>query len=791
MLRNIHLTLNIGLLPRLFFKKPRWSRIERPLERLWRPRVAKADGRQAQKTLAAHFPAFFHTNILTMAPFNIQSQDYRDLLDIIDNLRSQGLDRYVALPEIIVCGDQSSGKSSVLEAISGLSFPTKDNLCTRFATELILRRHPVASVAVSIKPHHDRSAGEKERLQAFSADVDPNDPDVGPVIEAAKAAMGLVDGGGDGGASGADNRRFSNDVLRIELSGPQQQHLTLVDLPGLFQAGNAEQSADEAPLVRRLVLDYMTRPRSIILAVVSAAYDFANQAPDKLDEGSDSERAFVKMARNRDVHLQLGWHVLRNRDHTMRAASSAERDAKEAAFFTAPGSAWRTVEPAHLGIGPLRPKLSTVLMDHILSQLPAILADVDALLAECRLGLARLGSPRATAGEQRQYLSRISSQFSTLVTAAVNGSYTDAAFFGNVEPRSEEREHTAGVEEEEDDDVAENPNTQDNKQDHTGYRRRLRAVVQNRLTRFAKDMHNRGQTRKIVCDSTSDERIEHSNGKRIRRDDYVDEVKTAIAMSRGRELPGTFNPLVVGDLFRDQCKNWGRLADECTESVLQSCFAAVAATLRHITVQDTAEKILQSRINPAMTTLKKDMADATDRLLAANITGHPVTYNHYLTETVQKVQNDRLRASLSNVLCSYSRDDGMTIPHSTIETLLDKLLRATEPDMQRVAASNAIDYMEAYYKVALKSFIDNVSVLVVEQCLLSKLPGLFPPDTIYAIADDDIRHLAGENPDATAERARLVEKKTCLEACENELRRLDKHRVPAADEAEDGTSTTD
>ncbi|ERT03420.1 hypothetical protein HMPREF1624_01735 [Sporothrix schenckii ATCC 58251] len=415
----------------------------------------------------------------------------------------------------------------------------------------------------------------------------------------------------------------------------------------------------------------------------------------------------------------------------MRAASSAERDAKEAAFCTAPGSAWRA--------------------------LPAILVDVDALLAECCLGLAWLGSPRATAGEQRQYLSRISSQFSTLVTAAVNGSYTDAAFFletccsgrrrGNILLTSKETKTMP-------------------QKIQTRYRRRLRAVVQNRLTRFAKDMHSRGQTGKTVCDSTSAERIENSNGKWIRRDDYVDEVKTAMAMSRGRELPGTFNPLVVGDLFRDQCRNWGRLADECAESVLQSCFAAVAATLRHITVQDTAEKILQSRINPAMAALKKDMADATARLLVSNVTGHPVMYNHYLTETVQKVPNDRLRASLNNILRSYSHDDAR----------------------RRL---NTIDYMEAYYKVALKSFVDNVSVLVVERCLLSKLTGLFNSDTIYAIADDDIRHLAGENPEATAERARLVEKKTCLEACENELRRLDKHRVPATDEAEDGTSTTD
>jgi hypothetical protein len=73
---------------------------------------------------------------------SLPSKDHRDLLNIIDSLRPQGISRFVDLPQIIVCGDQSSGKSSVLEAISGMLFPTKDNLCTRFATELILRRNP-------------------------------------------------------------------------------------------------------------------------------------------------------------------------------------------------------------------------------------------------------------------------------------------------------------------------------------------------------------------------------------------------------------------------------------------------------------------------------------------------------------------------------------------------------------------------------------------------------------------------------------------------------------------------
>jgi GTP1/Obg family GTP-binding protein len=57
---------------------------------------------------------------------SLQSKDHEDLLNIIDLLRSQGISRYVDLPQLIVCGEQSSGKSSVLEAVSGVRFPSND-----------------------------------------------------------------------------------------------------------------------------------------------------------------------------------------------------------------------------------------------------------------------------------------------------------------------------------------------------------------------------------------------------------------------------------------------------------------------------------------------------------------------------------------------------------------------------------------------------------------------------------------------------------------------------------------
>ena len=82
------------------------------------------------------------------------------LLNDIDKLRSYGISQYINLPQLIVYGDQSSSKSSVLEAISGIPFPTKDNLCTRFTTEVILRYISDVAISVAIVPRPGRSEEE-------------------------------------------------------------------------------------------------------------------------------------------------------------------------------------------------------------------------------------------------------------------------------------------------------------------------------------------------------------------------------------------------------------------------------------------------------------------------------------------------------------------------------------------------------------------------------------------------------------------------------------------------------
>ncbi|KAI1559982.1 interferon-induced GTP-binding protein Mx, partial [Pyrenophora tritici-repentis] len=301
---------------------------------------------------------------------------------------------------------------------------------------------------------------------------------------------------------------------------PEQPHLTLVDLPGLFQAGNRSQSDADSETVKSLVLSYMRSPRSIILAVVSAKNDFNNQSitkysrqidpqglrtlglitkPDTLDEGSDNERFYVELAQNKDVQFRLGWHVLRNRDYTSRDLSTEVRNKIEAQFFSS--GVWKSLPPNQVGVHSLKSRLSKILKDHIVAQLPDVLTQIKSGIQECTERLGKLGASRATAQEQRRYLLQVSQSFSTLVRAAIDGQYSDS-FFGD----------------------ASTPE---------GYHKRLRAVLQNTLIDFAEDMRKKGHTHTITDGDPT------TLPSHISRSDYIAKVTRLLKRSRGRELPGT------------------------------------------------------------------------------------------------------------------------------------------------------------------------------------------------------------------------------------------------------------
>lgn len=89
------------------------------------------------------------------------------LLEKIDKLFACNAGEYVDLPQLVVVGDQSSGKSSVLEGLTKLPFPRDSGLCTCFATHITFRRSKNTQITASIIPAKSSPKDRQEKLRVW------------------------------------------------------------------------------------------------------------------------------------------------------------------------------------------------------------------------------------------------------------------------------------------------------------------------------------------------------------------------------------------------------------------------------------------------------------------------------------------------------------------------------------------------------------------------------------------------------------------------------------------------
>lgn len=63
-------------------------------------------------------------------------------------------------------------------------------------------------------------------------------------------------------------RNFSDDVLKIEISGPDRSHFSILDVPGVFQSLTKDLTDKEKDGVRAMVTSYIASKQSIIMYVL-------------------------------------------------------------------------------------------------------------------------------------------------------------------------------------------------------------------------------------------------------------------------------------------------------------------------------------------------------------------------------------------------------------------------------------------------------------------------------------------------------------------------------------------
>ncbi|XP_032211404.1 interferon-induced GTP-binding protein Mx1 isoform X2 [Mustela erminea] len=300
---------------------------------------------------------------------NHYEEKVRPCIDLIDSLRALGVEQDLALPAIAVIGDQSSGKSSVLEALSGVALPRGSGIVTR--CPLVLKLKKVTN--------QDEWRG-KVSYQDFEKEIsDPSE------VEAEiNKAQNAVAGEGQG---------ISHELISLEVSSSHVPDLTLIDLPGITRVAVGNQPADIGRQTKQLIRKYILRQETINLVVVPCNVDIATTEalsmaqevdpdgdrtigiltkPDLVDRGTESK--VVDVAQNLVCHLKKGYMIVkcRGQQDIQDQVTLAEALQKERDFFEDHPHFRVLLEEGRATVPCLADKLTSELIMHICKTLPLL-----------------------------------------------------------------------------------------------------------------------------------------------------------------------------------------------------------------------------------------------------------------------------------------------------------------------------------------------------------------------------------------------------------------------------------
>ncbi|XP_060179425.1 dynamin-related protein 3A-like isoform X2 [Lycium barbarum] len=343
---------------------------------------------------------------------------FSSLSNDIDNHRLTGL----RLPQVVVVGSQSSGKSSVLEALVGRDFlPRGSGICTRRPLILQLEKCPKG-----IGDNNDEwgefghLAGHlpAKRFYDFSAIRRE-------ILAETEREVGVKKG-------------ISDEQIRLKICSPNVLNITLVDLPGITKVPVGDQPSDIEARIRNMIMSYIKQDTSIILAVSPANADLANSDAlqmakvvdptgtrtigvitklDIMDKGTDARNFLL----GKVIPLRLGYIGVVNRSQQDINKNRPIREALayEDQFFR-DHHVYRGLSD-RCGIPQLAKKLNQILEQHIRNVLPTLKTDLTSHLVAVEKELHAYGEALESKGEKGAMLLNILTKYSEAFSAEVDG----------------------------------------------------------------------------------------------------------------------------------------------------------------------------------------------------------------------------------------------------------------------------------------------------------------------------------------------------------------------------------
>ncbi|KAG6709981.1 hypothetical protein I3843_06G151400 [Carya illinoinensis] len=337
------------------------------------------------------------------------------LQDIFAQLGSQST---IELPQVAVVGSQSSGKSSVLEALVGRDFlPRGSEICTR---------RPLVLQLLQTKRKPD---GTEEEYGEFLHLPGKRFFDFSEIRREIQAETEREAGG---------NKGVSDKQIRLKIFSPNVLDITLVDLPGITKVPVGDQPSDIEARIRTMIMSYIRTPSCLILAVTPANSDLANSDAlqiagnadpdghrtigiitklDIMDRGTDARNLLL----GKVIPLRLGYVGVVNRSQEDIMLNRSIKDAlvaEEKFFRSRPvynGLADRC------GVPQLAKKLNQILVQHIKTVLPGLKSRISSTLVSVAKEHASYGEITESKAGQGALLLNILSKYSEAFSSMVEG----------------------------------------------------------------------------------------------------------------------------------------------------------------------------------------------------------------------------------------------------------------------------------------------------------------------------------------------------------------------------------
>lgn len=342
------------------------------------------------------------------------------LRKLVDKLHDEAIDN-IELPQIAVMGDTSSGKSSLLSSLSGIQFPSSDELTTRCPARLHMSRSRDTSLeffaSVHIKWHEDSDYQQHFQKLEYrgEADVMKNLPS-----GIATAQKFIVEKSG---------REVCFDIVEIQYTSPWSLDLTLIDLPGYVRSIGVGESASIVSQITALNNVYLNNARCIILAVVPANVDFHNSQiladalkvdptteriipvitkPDLIDRGGENSVLDLLSGRKTNSY-KLGFHIVKSRgQQALNEGVTIDGGLQEEDEFFRTNAPWKNFrDKAKIGTVNLRRSLAKLQVDMMKREVPNIVREVEGNLTIFREQLYALGKDLSADADRRNIFEEI------------------------------------------------------------------------------------------------------------------------------------------------------------------------------------------------------------------------------------------------------------------------------------------------------------------------------------------------------------------------------------------------